>query len=207
MTALLDAVDDLTLPRNVKVQIDGGFTWATEDALLVQLEESIHSTMGRTGGRGGGDSRMILDADALMRFSQIGSVIMDWCRMVRAHVSKNPSEDLRAWYVAYSATPGEQLDAFYIKQLVKWADLIRGKLNPRETIEFTDPCPECREGDWVNEDGELIPNPVTIDYDKSGDVLNDAKASCRACGHTWQGVWELRGMRHAADEMSEQGSE
>lgn len=207
MTELLDAVDDLTLPRPVKVATDDGHTWATEDALLVQLEEAIHSTMSRTGGRGGGDSRMILDADALMRFSMISAAITDWCRMVRAHVSRNTINDLRAWYVAYTATPGERMDEFYITQLRKWADLIRGKLNPRETIEFTDPCPECREKDWVNEDGELIPNPVVIDYDKTGDVLNSARGSCRACGATWQGVWELRGMRHAADEMTTHGSE
>lgn len=207
MTELLDAVDDLTLPRNIKVPTDDGHTWASEDPLLVQLEESIHSTMGRTGGRGGGDSRMILDADALMRFSQISSVIQDWCRMVRARTSRRAVDDLRAWYVAYSATQGESMDAFYINQLRKWAELIRGKLNPRETIEFTDPCPECHEAVWANEDGEMIPNPVIIDYDKTGDVLNDARGSCRACGATWQGVWQLRGMRHAADELSTTSSE
>lgn len=32
MTELLDAVDDLTLPKPVKVQTDDGHTWATEDA-------------------------------------------------------------------------------------------------------------------------------------------------------------------------------
>lgn len=33
MTELLDLIDDLTLPRNVKVPTDDGHTWATEDAL------------------------------------------------------------------------------------------------------------------------------------------------------------------------------
>lgn len=32
MSELLDAVDDLTLPRNVKVQTDDGHTWASESA-------------------------------------------------------------------------------------------------------------------------------------------------------------------------------
>ena len=205
MTELAEMVDDLTLPRNVKVPTDTGITWATEDALLVQLEDAIHSTMGRTGGRGGGDSRMILDADALMRFSQISSTIGDWCRMVRAHVSRNATEDLRAWHDAYSQTPGERMDEFYVTQLRKWADQIRGKLNPKETLEFTDPCPECQESVWVNEDGELIPNPIEITYEKTGDVLNTARGNCRACGKIWQGTWELRGLRHAADEITANG--
>lgn len=29
--SLLEAVDDLTLPRNVKVETDDGHTWATEE--------------------------------------------------------------------------------------------------------------------------------------------------------------------------------
>jgi len=31
MTELLDAVDELTLPKPVKVPTDTGYTWATED--------------------------------------------------------------------------------------------------------------------------------------------------------------------------------
>ena len=35
MTDMETAVDDLTAPRNVKVETDTGSTWASEDALLV----------------------------------------------------------------------------------------------------------------------------------------------------------------------------
>lgn len=206
MTELSDAVDDLTLPKPVRVQTDDGFTWATEDPLLVQLEDAIHSTMSRGGGRGGGDARMILDSDALEKFAQIASVILDWCRIAGAQLParerRNVSDDLRLWFDTYTRTDGERLDVFYVTELRKWADLIRSKLNPRESLEFTDPCPECHETTWVNDDGELIRNPVVIDYDKTGDVLNGARGDCRACGASWVGVWALRGMRHAADELS-----
>lgn len=198
MTDLADAVDDLTLPRNVKVQTDTGHTWATEDPLLVQLEEAIHSTMSRTGGRGGGDSRMILDADALMRFSQISSVIGDWCRMVRAHVSRNATDDLRAWHDAYSQTPGERMDEFYVTQMRKWADQIRGKLTPRVTVEYLHPCPECEETDWANEDGRMVPYPVVIDYEQNA-PFESVRWSCRACGTIRDGQMAVRALVFEAE--------
>lgn len=200
MTELHDAVDDLTLPRNVKVQTDDGYTWATEDALLVQLEEAIRSTTGRAGGRSASHTRMILDADALMQFHRITSTIGDWCRMAGARVIREPVTDLRAWHVAMLARD-EDTD-FYLRELVGWANLIRGKLTPRVTVEFMHPCPECQATTWINDDGEEVKHPVVIDYDQ-GDPFASVRWSCRSCGHIRDGEFGVRALVYDAETRGE----
>lgn len=200
MTELLDRVDDLTLPKPVKVPTDDGHTWATEDALLVQLEEAIHSTTGRAGGRSASHTRMILDADALMQFHRITSTIGDWCRMAGAEVTRNPVKDLRAWYVAMLANDGAS--DFYLRELQGWAALIRGKLSPRVTVEFLHPCPECAAETWQNDEGETVAHPVQIDYDQA-EPFTSVRWSCRACGHIREGEFGVRALVYDAETRRE----
>lgn len=200
---LLDAVDDLTLPRPVKVDIDGGHTWATEDALLVQLEEAVASGLGSpSGGSSAPWARNLLNTDALHQAGMMTSQIMDWCRMVGAKVTRRPSDDLRSWYAAFSSNRGESLDDFYVRKLREWANQIRAMLNPPKVLELTAACPECRERFYVNDEGDPVPNPITVNYWANGaSVWSGARAKCRACGFEWVGEWQLRALRHAVDDM------
>ncbi|MUG03543.1 hypothetical protein ECC01_21375, partial [Bacillus tequilensis] len=96
---LLTGVDELTLPKPVRVPTDTGHTWATEDALLVQLQEAVSSSIRSGSGSGGAAwTRNVLDGDALYQASIITATIGDWCRMAGAAVTRDPVTDLRAWY-------------------------------------------------------------------------------------------------------------
>ena len=186
---LRELVDDLTLPKNVKVQTDHGITWAVEDALLVQLQEAISSTMNRAGGRGSSNSRMILDADALHRFSIIAAQIGDWCRMAGMVATRDPIPDLRAW----AETREGKDNTFYIDQMNGWAALIRAKLSPRVNLEWKLPCPECDADEWVNEEGETVPHPILISYDPDN-LQSTVKWECRRedCGAVGEGMMAQR---------------
>lgn len=196
MTELQDAVDDLTLPRNVKVATDDGHTWATEDALLVQLEEAIHSTTGRSGGRSASHTRMILDADALMQFHRITSAIGDWCRMFGASVTRDPVKDLRAWHAASLART--DMSDFYLRELHAWAALIRGKLTPKATMQYLRPCPECAATVYVNDEGDTVPYPVLIEYDPDA-PMSTVRWTCRACGEMRAGEFAQRALVYDAE--------
>lgn len=194
---LLSAVDDLTLPRNVKVETDEGLTWATEDALLVQLEEAISSTTGRSGGRSLGHERMILDADALMRFHQITAAIGDWCRIEGTNVTRNPVKDLRAWHARRIGRPVTERtgDEFYINQLHDWANLIRGKMRPKRQWEIKRACPECDNTTWTDEEGDEFSHPLVVEFDPDA-PLASAKWSCRNCGAGAEGVLAQRALAY-----------
>lgn len=200
---LLDLVDDLTLPRNVEVKTDDGSTWATEDALLVQLQDAIRSTLNSGSGSGGSPwTRNVLDSGALMQASIITSTIGDWCRMAGAPVVRDAVVDLRAWYVArLTATPSQrESDPFYIRQMRTWAGQIRTMTNPPKTVQITAPCPACGQADWTNDQGERIPQPLILTYrPNNGSIWADAKALCRACDMVWEGEWRLRELRHDVD--------
>lgn len=201
MTELLDAVDELTLPKPVKVTTDTGFTWATEDPLLVQLEEAIRSTTGRTGGRSASHTRMILDADALMRFHQITSAIGDWCRIENVKATRDPVKDLRAWHVARMVKT-EESNEFYVSQLVGWALLIRGKLAPPVTLEYLSPCPVCKAETWVNDDGDEFLHPVQVSYEQENPFAT-VRWECRACGTSRSGEFAQRALAYDAETHQE----
>lgn len=202
MTDLLEAVDDLTLPRNVRVETDTGHTWATEDPLLVQLEEAIRSTTGRAGGRSASHTRMILDADALFQFHKITSTIGDWCRMAGAEVTRNPVKDLRAWYV--KRLTASDPESFYLLQLQSWVALIRGKLTPLVKREWLGNCPECDANEWTNDEGETVLHPVVIEYDPDH-VMATVRWTCRACTETRHGEFAQRFLAYDAETREEGG--
>ena len=200
MTELLDAVDDLTLPRNVKVPTDDGHTWATEDALLVQLQESVSSSLNSGSGAGGSPStRNVLDGDALYKAAVITSQIGDWCRMAGATVTRDAVTDLRAWHAAFLSR--DDPDEFYIRQMRAWAAQIRVMVNPPKTLEITAPCPVCGQGEYVNDMGERITNPLALTYRPDAENLwRGAKVICRACAAVWAGGDAMEELR---DELND----
>lgn len=204
MTELQDAVDELTLPRNVKVPTDDGHTWATEDALLVQLEQAVSSSLKSGSGSGGAAwERNVLDSNALYTASLIRSAISDWCRITGITGRREPIEGLRAWHAARLSDPAEtrETDPFYIEQMRKWAAQIRVMVNPPKTVEITAPCPACGQGVYTNDMGEVVRNPIQLSYrPESGSIWQDARALCRACEMVWDTEWRLRELRHDIDD-------
>jgi hypothetical protein len=200
VSELLEAVDDLTLPKPVKVSTDDGHTWATEDALLVQLQESVSSSIRSGSGAGGSPwTRNVLDGDALHRAAIITSTIGDWCRMAGAQVTRDPVKDLRAWHVVFLSR--NESETFYIAQLRKWAGEIRQMTNPPKTIEITAACPVCGQGEYMNDLGENVRNPLVMTYRPDADNLNrSAKVMCRACEAVWAGGEAMAELRDEIDE-------
>ena len=204
MTDMETAVDDLTAPRNVKVETDTGSTWASEDALLVQLEQAVSSSLKSGSGSGGAAwERNVLDSNALHTAGMIRAAIGDWCRGVGIVGRLSAIDGLRAWWEhMQTMDPDDRAgsDPFYLEQLHKWANQIRSMVNPPKVIEIVAPCPVCGQGVFTNEHGELIRNPVQLTYrPNSATIWADAKAICRACSEVWDTEWRLRGLRHDID--------
>lgn len=200
MTELNDAVDELTLPKPVKVTTDTGYTWATEDPLLVQLQEAVSSSLRSGSGSGGSPwTRNVLDSDALYRAAVITSTIGDWCRMSGVKPTRDPVKDLRAWHVAQLAvnTAGD----FYVVQMQKWAAEIRAMTNPPKVVEITAACPVCGQGEYTNDMGENVRNPLVLTYrPDSGNLNHSAKVMCRACSAVWNGGEAMAELRDEIDE-------
>jgi hypothetical protein len=197
---LLDTVDELTLPKPVKVPTDDGYTWATEDALLVQLREAVSSSLRSGSGSGGAPwTRNVLDSDALHTASIITATIGDWCRMAGAEYTRDPVKDLRAWYVArLAATNPEE---FYLGQLRKWVGQIRVMVTPPKTLEITAACPICGQGEYVNDMGETVKHPLQMTYRATEERFwRGAKVACRACLNVWSGVEAMEELREEIDE-------
>ena len=194
---LLEVVDELTLPKPVKVVTDDGHTWATEDPLLTQLQEAVSSSLRSGSGSGGAAwTRNVLDSDALHQAAIITSTIGDWCRMAGATVTRDPITDLRAWYVArLTATNPE---TFYLEQLRGWVHRIRSMINPPRTVEILGACPVCDQGTYTNDMGEVIRNPLTLTHPQG--TVNGARVLCRACETVWQGA---PAVAELADELGE----
>lgn len=233
MNDLLDAVDALTLPEEVRVtqdilktkmqpsgrpvideqgnpirEVKGQQTMTvTHPPLLRRLEDAIASTIGAGGGRvmTAAWELSVLDSGALHQFAMIESQIRDWCRMVGVRAHRHPVDNLRAWYAAtLSKNLTDEQAAVYRDQLRKWAALIRGKLNPPQTMQLTEPCPSCKAATWKDDDGVEYPHPITITY-RAGDpdILATARAECRACDKEWRGQSELRALRWDVDHTED----
>lgn len=200
MTELLDAVDELTLPKPVRVATDTGHTWATADPLLVQLQEAVSSSLRSGSGAGGSPwTRNVLDGDALHQAAIITSTIGDWCRIAGAAVTRDPVVDLRAWYVRRESSPDPE--TFYLGQLRRWAGQIRLIIHPPRTLEITAACPVCGEGSFTNDMGEVIRNPLVMSYRASDELFwRHARVLCRACENVWEGVDAMEELREELDE-------
>lgn len=187
MTELRDAVDDLTLPKRVKVMQDEEVVTVQVPPLLHQLDEIIRSDIGLTAsGASLAHERNILDADALHKMMQISSQVRDWLRELDAKdapLVRNTSAALRLWYVA---ALGANLDdsAYHIRTLRSWAGYIRGKLDPARERELPDPCPECKAGEWWR-DGVRYLHPLVVKYRLGPTLVDGATAVCRACDASW----------------------
>lgn len=210
---LLDAVDDLTKPTRKKIIQDGpigsgldGQNVATvvTPALLDQLDSAIRSSIGgaSTSGASLAFEGAVLNTGALFTAMKISSQIQDWCRMVGVKPVKNSTTDLRSWYAATLATTTDtKVDTYRVKVLRGWAGKIRGLLDPPRERDLPDSCPVCGATEWWDpKTGTKYLRPLVIHYRPNGpDMLQQARALCRACEQVWnvrELAWELEN-RHA----------
>jgi hypothetical protein len=244
---LLDAVDALTVGSRTKVihhSTDGAALCTPEcpvephthtsvvenDSLLTQLDAAIRETFSdRPGGASSlAHTRGMLDSTALFLFTRISSQIADWARMVGVPHRGNPSDMLRAWYVAWSVDHDVEADRPRASMLRSWAGQIVAALDPEETIQRKDRCPnpECVQGtdrftghptwwDRSAREERLFPlivtyRPGSTDPEESSELapsaqaaVNAAVARCRACGTEWTAralAWELERAAQNGDE-------
>jgi len=185
MSDLLEAVDELTLPKRVKVMQDDGVVSVSIPPLLTQLDDMIRSDIGLTAsGASLAHERNILDADALYKFIQISSQIRDWCRMAKLRPDKEPAVALRRWYVAASGGLDEAGETFHARMLGAWAAYIRVKLDPARERELPDACPVCGASEWWR-DGVRFLHPLVVKYRLGSALVDDARGMCRACEKSW----------------------
>lgn len=223
MTALLDAIEALIKPTKtpvsqwyvgrgpvctVKCPKSRGHSHTVmveHEPLLVQLEAAIASTMGVGAGRSAEWTRNVLDGDALHRFVMIDHTIREWCTALKVPTrGRSASQRLEGWYAARLAAT-QTSEGWYIAKLTSWAVMITEKLDPPVVMEFTDPCPVCKESHYWDESGFLQPKPVRISYMReSANFWKDATAQCRSCGHEWQGEIAMKIL--ASDQTEPTGS-
>lgn len=190
MSDLLDAVDELTLPKRVKVMQDDGVVSVSIPPLLTQLDEAIRSSLGVSEGSATLKSATSLtNAAALMKMTQISSQVRDWLRRVGVNdfrAARDTASALRVWYVA-ALGAGLEDSAYHIKTLQGWAAQIRGLLDPPRTLELPDECPACGASRWwdaedPSREGRL--HPLVVSYQRE-DPVAGARGMCRACGRVW----------------------
>jgi len=202
---LLTAVDALTKPviNHVKQHDEDGKWLRTHTValppLLDQLTQAIHSSTSGKAGGGNPAGRAVLNSDALYQSMRITSTVTDWCNLARVRPTRNPTRDLRAWFVAWTQTPRD--DSFHVTQLRKWEGVIRFLLDPPRRFELTDPCPECHAVSWVDDAGDSFPFPLTVEYRDEVSAL-DARVVCRGCERVWVGQFALRALRHDLEPVS-----
>jgi hypothetical protein len=208
---LYEAVNDLTLPKTVKV-LQGAdipvvlVPWVVSvqvPPLLDQLDEAIRSDMGLTqSGASLAHERNILDADALQKFIQISSQIRDWCRMAGVRKpSRQPARALQQWHVAAMGSLNEASEVWHTETLQRWASYVRGKLDPPRERELPGACPVCGECEWWR-DGVRFVRPLVVRYRVGPGLLVGASGHCRACAR----VWGVRELSYLIEQKAKEGT-
>ena len=198
MTDLIDAVTALTKPTRTKVVRDDGSTVVVRhDALLVQLETAVTSSItGRAGG-GGQSTGNVLNSAALYEASQITSQINDWCRLARVRVMRGDTiGNLTRWMVAFAGSHDES--RFYEDVLHGWVGTIRGLLDPRGRFQVEDPCVVCKADRYTDAEEVERRFPVIVEYEIA-DPQGTAVCKCLACDAQWAG-WDA--LKELGEELS-----
>lgn len=207
---LLDAVDDLSLPRRTANWVDGALVHRTDPPLLEDLRDAIGSNIGGSGGGKQARERTPIDLAAFQVYERIDGTIRAWLADLGARPGKDvlPERALRSWYVLWSARAANAvLEPRFRVILDGWADEIRDKLDPPNRIEITAPCPVCGQ-EWKNiglklDTGEDDPDDVErvrVLNAVERESLSDSYAMCSACGTVWFGVSRMRELRIAIDD-------
>jgi hypothetical protein len=98
---------------------------------------------------------------------------------------------LRHWYTTTLATGlTEAQERFHTDMMRRWVGFIRGHLDPTREMDLPWACPICGADTWWSK-GEEFSRPLVVRYQPEGaDMVQRARALCRACERVW-GVREL----------------
>jgi hypothetical protein len=131
----------------------------------------------------------VLNSGAFEMATHILTQIGDWCRMAGVRPARDAVSDLTAWSLAYQ---GEGV--FYTAQMERWADDIRGLLDPWKTCPINGACPapECGATAYAKDDGS-VDRAVAVEYDSALASYDrraaeaTMRARCRVCDAEWVG--------------------
>jgi len=206
---LLDVVDELTRPKiEHHVQKDDAGKYikthtAEHPPLLIQLRDAVNPSSNTAAGSSSLKStRNLIDSDALYRYGLMYAAIGDWCRIWNVPVTRDPITDLRQWYIAY--TRGGDDPQWYIRELNRWANLIRNIIEPSVRFPLNVSCPVCKSRTFQTDDGEANLFPIIVEYrrPKDGETIRP-KALCRntECGAVWEGLEAIQELGEEIQEL------
>jgi hypothetical protein len=206
-TAISGAIRKLTAAHDehVTVRVAGGgrrIVTVGHEPLITRLEAGLLSTSAGYGGSSP-QARNVIDADTLQKLDALrGDTIKLWKQLLPGSYRLLPLrtdplvESLSLWHTLFTFYADRELipaghATFAQRVTVGWMNTIELKFSPPHTIEGTTPCPVCRSR-WTTP-GDLEDRLSAIVFTFTG-LASEAKASCRACGVTWQGRVELEAL-------------
>lgn len=209
MSELSDAVDKLTLPREVSTLIKD------EDGTWVGVHSEIHPPLltlliegtGESKGPKSSEDPLPIDADALELWGQVRDMIRLWCKKLRVPFSDDLNDSVRVWYSAHadgvrSDRVGPGTDQDVTRMVEGWVRMVEQKFDPPVKREWKARC--VGSVPTTDEDGE----PIIAQCAARRIILNgsevfaievnvtEREARCRACGTTWSGMQGLAELRY-----------
>jgi hypothetical protein len=212
---LLTLVDRLTQPHKsgVIVEDDDGTeqkVYISHDALLKQLRQLVHSSLGSSvQGAGLASERNVIDSDALDQYEALKRQI----RRLYGEVSDakpfpEPESNLRQWYICFkrqveARKVSEDVVADKTRKIAGMVYAIENKLNPPTILEITAACPRCGATHSNDEQGvyrrAILIESRVVQYRS----LDNTKARCIACLAVWLHGRGMRQLRYEIDQAEE----
>ena len=208
---LLNVVDRLTQVHRSEVLVeddDGTEQRVTmlHDALIVQLRNLVHSSLGYTvQGAGLASERNVIDADALEQYEQVRAQATRLFKEVSdAKPFSSPESNLRHWYIEFkNQVNGRKVSTEVLhaklRKLNGMAYAIDNKLNPPTALEITAACPRCEATHGTDEQGiyrrAILVESRIVQYRS----LDHTKARCIVCSATWLHGRGMRQLRYEID--------
>jgi hypothetical protein len=212
---LLNVVDRLTQVHKsaVIVEDDDGKeqrVFMLHDALIVQLRNLVHSSLGSTvQGAGLASERNVIDADALDHYEAIrGQAVKLFKEVTDAKPFATPESNLRHWYIEFknqvnARKVSAEVMAAKLRKLNAMAHAIESKLNPPTALEITAPCPRCNATHGTDEQGiyrrAILVESRIVEYRS----LDHTKARCIVCAAAWLHGRGMRQLRYEIDTREE----
>jgi len=213
-TLLLEILDDVNkLTQGFEVTVEQVWDDHSQtvkirhDSLLSQLRDAVSSSMAHSANKVSASERNILDADAIDKLEQVGNIARKlYLGVTAAKPFPTPEQNLRQWYLGFSnlhRSGKVSHEALQDKagRISALARMIDDKLNPPTSVEITSPCPRC-EKTWVQSDETSWSRAIVVQSRVAVyGSLDNATATCRACGASWIHGQGMRQLRWEIDEM------
>jgi hypothetical protein len=188
-TDLLDAIDLLTLPHDVKI-IDRGTHIATrrDPGLITQLRHARTANIGPGNGSRAKHERLTLNIEASQLYTEIETLTKQWAIRAGYRREGHPwpaLEDLlRAWYARAHKRPHFSA-APHLATIEAWTQRILDLLDPPHRFDIDRPCPICGAHIInIRLDDETIQVRALNGIDRDE---HDSTVTCRNCGAIWHG--------------------